>query len=65
MNLEEYDMDILREDLIKEFGNWKRLLDYYWNLDYTMAGMEPSDYDYLLIAIQLGINLEKYRRMII
>ena len=60
MNPEEYDMDILREDLIKEFGNWKRLLDYYWNLDCSMAGMEPSDHDCLLIAMQLGIDLEKY-----
>ena len=43
MNPEEYDMDIIREDLIKEFGNWKRLLDYYWDLDCSMAGMEPSE----------------------
>ena len=62
MNPEEYDIEKLREDIIKEFGSWKGLLDFYWKRDGSMMYLEPSDQDYLLIALQMGLDLEKYRR---
>ncbi|MBR4342012.1 MAG: hypothetical protein IKP88_04740 [Lachnospiraceae bacterium] len=62
MNPEEYDIEKLREDIIKEFGSQRGVLAFYWKLDGSMMYLEPSDQDYLLIALQMGLDLEKYRR---
>jgi len=58
---EEYYMDDLRDDIRKEFEGDE---DFFYYYTWLVCGDDDDDSDdvIIMIAIMLGLDLEKYRR---
>ena len=60
MNLDEYDMDAMREDVVahyyKKFNDSKSVED---EIEYVNVGWK-SDYEIFDLAISMGLDLSKY-----